>query len=234
MSNKIEHRSFKTELRVAADKPQVSGYAAVYNAPTDLGFGYRETISPLAFVRALQEKQDIRCLLNHDANHVLGRTKSGTLRVSSDNTGLYFECDLSDSVAAQNVRTMILRGDVDQCSFAFSCVHDDTRYNDDGTIDRELLDVDLYDVSPVTYPAYDSTSCEARSVIEARAFAEAQRKLETGKTLTKDELETLRLRVQLHARMSEDCQCGCIPCENGLCPDCSDPDCDDVNCRCQM
>src|SRR6266481_2695355 len=118
MNNKIEHRSFKTELRVAADKPQVSGYAAVYNAPTDLGGGYRETINPSAFVRALQEKQDIRCLLNHNADHVLGRTKSGTLRVSSDNTGLYFECDLSDSVAAQNVRSMILRGDVDQCSFA--------------------------------------------------------------------------------------------------------------------
>jgi hypothetical protein len=225
--NKIEHRSFKVELRASADKPQVSGYAAVYNVPADLGFGFRERINPQAFVRALAEKQDVRCLLNHDANHVLGRTKSGTLKLSSDNTGLYFECDLSDSVAAQNVRSMILRGDMDQCSFAFSTVSDQVTYNDDGTIDRELLDVDLYDVSPVTYPAYDSTSCEARSISEARKAAEAQRKLETGNLLTTDEMETLRLRVKLR---SMECSCTCPECKDGDRPNCSNELCTDPNC----
>src|SRR5258708_25392748 len=97
MSNKIEYRAFKTELRVMADKPCVEGYAAVYNVSTDLGYGYRESINPAAFVRALQEKQDVRGLFNHDANLILGRTKSGTLRLSNDNTGLHFECDINET-----------------------------------------------------------------------------------------------------------------------------------------
>src|SRR5262245_40086880 len=136
---KIEHRVFKTELRAAADKPLIEGYAAVYGVPTDLGGGYHEKVNSSAFDRALTEKQDVRCLFNHDANHVLGRTKSGTLRVFSDNTGLRFECDVDpNNPHAMQVRSMIMRGDVDQCSFAFVCRKDECSYSDDGTMLREL------------------------------------------------------------------------------------------------
>ena len=200
MNNKIEYRSFKTELRASADKPLIEGYAAVYNVLTDLGYGYREKVNPSAFLRAIAEKQDVRGLFNHDANIVLGRTKSGTLRMSSDNTGLHFECDVNEQdPQAMSARAKILRGDVDQCSFAFSCVKDSVVYNDDGTMDRELLDVDLFDVSPVTYPAFDTTSCEARSVESARATAlEGMRK--TEKHLTPDQLATLRMYVAVRER----------------------------------
>jgi HK97 family phage prohead protease len=201
MSKKIEYRAFKTELRVMADKPCVEGYAAVYNVSTDLGGGYRESVNPAAFARALQEKQDVRGLFNHDANMVLGRTKSGTLRLSSDNTGLHFECDLNEAdPEAMSVRAKIMRGDVDQCSFAFGCVQDQVTYNDDGSCDRELMDADLYDVSPVTYPAYDTTSCEARSVAAIRSEIIERRAKEIEKRLSPDELATLRLRVNVAFR----------------------------------
>lgn len=201
--NKIEFRAFKTELRVMADKPCVEGYAAVYNVSTDLGCGYRESVNPAAFTRALAEKQDVRGLFNHDANMVLGRTKSGTLRLSSDNTGLHFECDLNEQdPEAMSVRAKIMRGDVDQCSFAFSCSKDSVTYNDDGTCDREIMDADLFDVSPVTYPAYDTTSCEARSVDAVRKtlleLRDKQKQAESR--LSADELATLRMKVQLKFR----------------------------------
>lgn len=203
MSNKIEFRTFKTEVRAAADKSMISGTAAVYNVVTDLGGGYREKINPSAFTRALAEDQDVRCLFNHNADHVLGRKKTGTLRMVSDNTGLHYECDVNEAdPQAMSTRAKILRGDVDQCSFAFICKSDRVTYNDDGTMDRELMDVDLMDVSPVTYPAYESTSCEARSVDEARRAVEAARP-RTVKELTKDELETLRLRVKVAFLPSE-------------------------------
>ena len=199
--SKIEYRAFKTELRAMADKPCVEGYAAVYSVSTDLGGGYRESINPKAFERALQEKQDVRGLFNHDANMVLGRTKSGTLRLSSDNTGLHFECDINEAdPEAMSVRAKIMRGDVDQCSFAFGCKEDRVSYNDDGSIDRELMDVDLYDVSPVTYPAYDTTSCEARSVEGVRASILEARAKAIEKNLTPDQLATLRLRVAARNR----------------------------------
>lgn len=236
MSNKIEFRTFKTEVRASADKPMISGTAAVYNVTTDLGGGYREKINPAAFNRALAEKQDVRCLFNHNADHVLGRTKTGTLRLTNGNSGLDFDCDINEAdPQAMSTRAKVGRGDVDQCSFAFVCKADKVIYNDDGSMERELMDVDLMDVSPVTYPAYESTSCEARSVEEARKAVEAARP-RTVKELTKDELETLRLRVKVAFRETdpgtpEECECRCQECRDGMCSMCSDPKCDDMQCH---
>jgi Escherichia/Staphylococcus phage prohead protease len=113
------------ELRAAADKPTISGYAAVFNSNADFGGGFTESVHPNAFNRALADKQDVKALFNHDANIVLGRTKSGTLRLSTDNTGLYFETDVNENdPQAMAVRAMIQRGDVDQCSFSFRCQQD--------------------------------------------------------------------------------------------------------------
>jgi HK97 family phage prohead protease len=232
MANQIEFRTFKAELRASADKPLIEGYAAVYNTVTDLGGGYREKINPSAFTRALTEKQDTRCLFNHDANHVLGRVKNGTLRMTSDNTGLHYECDVNEAdPQAVSARAKILRGDVDQCSFAFICTKDSVVYNDDGTMERELLDVELLDVSPVTYPAYESTSCEARSVDSARASAVAARDAarKTEQNLTPDQIETLRLRLKV--RSMDECQCDCPECEDGDCSECSNENCVDKNCK---
>src|SRR5215210_602241 len=95
----------------------VVGYAAVYDIVSeDLG-GYRERIAPGAFATVLDS--DVRCLLNHDVNEVLGRTKSGTLRLFDERRGLRFELDLPDSPLGQNVREAVRRGDLDGASFRF-------------------------------------------------------------------------------------------------------------------
>jgi HK97 family phage prohead protease len=150
------------ELRASGGN-RISGYAAVFNSLSeDLG-GFRENINPGAFARAIREKQDVRCLFNHDNNFVLGRTKSGTLRVSEDSVGLHFDCDLPDTMQGQNLRELIRRGDVSQCSFGFLC-RDDQWSEEAGEARRRLLDCDLLDVSPVTYAAYSETSVSARSL----------------------------------------------------------------------
>jgi len=161
-TSRVEYRIFKTEIRAAKDeKPQIEGYAAVFNTETDLGY-VRESIAPGAFKRAIAEKQDVRCLFNHEPDHVLGRTKSGTLALDEDAKGLHFLCDLPDTQMGKDVREMIKRGDVDQCSFGFIVRDEEITYDDDFA-KRVIKDADLFDVSPVTFPAYPTTSVEARS-----------------------------------------------------------------------
>jgi len=153
----------------SGDTPGIEGYASVFNEQFDSGW-FIETIKPTAFTRALAEKQDVRCLFNHDPNNVLGRSKSGTLRMSQDATGLHFECDTNPATrVASDVQAMVDRGDIDGCSFAFivrKCTWREETDADGNTMDyREIEDVDLYDVGPVTYPAYEGTSVSARSAL---------------------------------------------------------------------
>jgi HK97 family phage prohead protease len=159
----LERRTFTTEIRAAAEGRQLSGYAAVFNSRSqDLG-GFVEVIRPGAFARALD--MDVRALWNHDSNHVLGRTKNGTLRLREDEHGLYMEVDLPDTAMGRDVHEMVRRGDVDQMSFAFSVNKGGEEWRkEDGQQVRELLDVALYDVSPVTYPAYEATTVSARAL----------------------------------------------------------------------
>jgi uncharacterized protein len=138
------------------------GYAAKYNSwSNDLG-GFKEQIKLGAFDRALREKQDIRFLMNHDPNVVLGRWKSGTLGLKTDSTGLYFTCELPDTQAGRDLHTLVARGDVSQCSFAFKVAPSGDSWDRSRT-QRTLIDVDLFDVSAVTYPAYEDTNISARS-----------------------------------------------------------------------
>jgi uncharacterized protein len=153
--------------------PFIEGYAAVFNSYSqDLG-GFKERIKPGTFARALKEKQDVRCLFNHDASAVLGRLSAGTLTVREDSTGLFYHCDLPDTQMGRDLHASIKRGDINQCSFSFSVVpggemwaeeqDPDDEDPDEFFASRTLTDVDLHDVSPVTYPAYLGTSVSARS-----------------------------------------------------------------------
>lgn len=165
-----EVRCASAELRVLADaeadackKKRVGGYAARFNMLSeDLG-GFYEKIAPGAFKNSLLTA-DVRCLFNHDANIILGRTLSGTLRVVEDDNGLAYEADAPDT---QLIRDMVLapieRGDVTQCSFAFYTVRDHWE-NVDGKVIRTLLECEILDVSPVTYPAYKDTNVSARAL----------------------------------------------------------------------
>lgn len=156
--NEIERRWLTAELRAADDAPRrLEGYAAIFNSASgDLG-GFREMIAPGAFRRTLAENADVRALWNHEAMYVLGRTTTGTLRLSETAQGLWMTVDLPETHYANDLLALVRRGDVNQMSFAFRKVVDDWSKGDDLPL-RRLLDVDLFDVSPVTFPAYEATN----------------------------------------------------------------------------
>jgi uncharacterized protein len=150
----------------------VVGYAAVYGALSeDLG-GFRERIAPGAFAGVLGA--DVRALLNHDANEVLGRTKSGTLRLADDLRGLRFELDLPDSPLGENVRSAVKRGDLDGASFRF--VVGDEQWKDD--IRTVTAVKELQDITLATYPAYPAASIELRTRPQKEKTMEEQATLE--------------------------------------------------------
>jgi len=167
--NDKELRSFVlNEFRVDSAEgsaPKIYGHAAIFNSLSeDLG-GFREQIAPGAFAKTL-DSADIRALFNHDSNIVLGRNKSGTLRLKEDETGLAIEIDPPDTQAARDLIVSMKRGDISQMSFGFRTIADNwAKVND--TWVRTLLEIDLFDVSPVTYPAYISTDVAVRSMQSA-------------------------------------------------------------------
>ena len=147
---------------------RLAGYAARFGSPSaalrdEGGRPFREVIRPGAFARALAEGQDVRALFNHDPALVLGRTASGTLSLREDGLGLWFEAVLPETGWARDLAATIGRGDVSQCSFSFACRSDGWSQRE-GLPLRELRDVDLFDVGPVTFPAYPATAVALRSV----------------------------------------------------------------------
>jgi uncharacterized protein len=162
------------ELRVESveGKPRIVGYAAVFNAlSVDLG-GFREVIRPGAFATSLANA-DVRAMVNHDRNLVLGRSKSGTLRLMEDARGLRYEVDLPDTQYARDLAEVMKRGDVSGSSFRFYMFDDKSRgqkwrSEPDGVI-REITEfAQIDDVSVVTYPAYPQTEAALRSLEEFR------------------------------------------------------------------
>jgi HK97 family phage prohead protease len=162
----VERRAFRVaELRADPESRKLTGYAAVFNSLSeDLG-GFREMVMPGTFSRAIETAADVRALWNHDPNHVLGRTKSGTLKLAEDEVGLRIEIDPPAAQWADDLVQSVRRGDVDQMSFAFSMVAETWNKDEHGPI-RELRDVELYDVSPVTYPAYAATAVAVRTAAD--------------------------------------------------------------------
>jgi hypothetical protein len=172
------------ELRVTVegDAKSLIGYAAVFNSMSGNLGGFREKISPGAFKRTIEDKADVRALLNHDPNFVLGRTSANTLRVEEDEKGLKINIKPPNTQWARDLIETISRGDISQMSFGFRVKTDAwERQNEDNI--RTLLDVDLVDVSPVTFPAYSDTQIQSRSVngleldIVEKVLVRAERKL---------------------------------------------------------
>ena len=147
--------------------PLISGHAAVFNQLSDNLGGFREKILPGAFTDAIQN-DDVRALFNHDPNIILGRNKAGTLRLMQDDHGLRFEIDAPDTQACRDLQVSIGRGDISQCSFGFRVMPGDAEWTEDaaGNITRTVRKAGLFDVSPVTYPAYPQTDCATRSMAE--------------------------------------------------------------------
>lgn len=160
---KIERRTYTVqdvEARQSDDGVmRLSGYAAVFN-DASVPLPFKERIAPGAFRKTLSESPDVRLLINHEGLP-LARTKNGTLMLTEDDRGLRFDAELADTQEARDIYTLVQRGDVDQMSFAFRVIRQN--WSKDKT-ERTLTEVSLADgdVSVVTYPAYPTTSVEAR------------------------------------------------------------------------
>lgn len=188
----MERRAFLVEeLRaIEGENPEIVGYAAVFNAMSeDLG-GFREKIQRGAFSQTII-KDDIRALFNHDANYVLGRNRSGTLELAEDEQGLRIRVKVPNTQWARDLMESIKRGDINQMSFGFRTLKDLWEETNKKVV-RTLQEVTLFDVSPVTYPAYPQTSAAVRSAFES--FTTERQASEVGA------LEVARAKVRLANR----------------------------------
>lgn len=174
-----EVRITSKELRVKRSEDgtrTISGYAAVFDSwSEDLGW-FREKIAPGAFANALKNS-DTRALFNHDSNIVLGRQSAGTLRLKEDEKGLFMEVDLPDTQHGRDLDVLIGRGDITQQSFGFTVKRDswvDDIENE--VVERTIEEVgELFDVSPVVFPAYPDTTVAVRSLEKYKEVNEGRR-----------------------------------------------------------
>lgn len=163
----MERRYYPTQIRAetGADQeaPKLNGYAAVFDQLSVVLYGmFRERIERGAFAGSIDG--DVRALWNHDTNLPLGRTKAGTLALVEDAHGLRVEIDPPATQAGRDAVESIRRGDVDQMSFAFDVLEDTWDQDpESGQLIRTLRKIQLYEVSPVTFPAYPQTSVSART-----------------------------------------------------------------------
>lgn len=183
---KQERRTFTGTVHTRADgegmPKEIGGIAAVVNSATDLGY-FEEVILPGAFDYALSKEYDIRCLFNHEAELILGRTKADTCKVfvNADGNLEYTWVPDYENPTHMSVVRSIMRGDITQSSFAFTIKEqtwsESTKY---GSMGKRTITVieDLYDVSPVTYPAYADTEADARSIV---ALRDQEREIEEAK-----------------------------------------------------
>jgi hypothetical protein len=226
MGNEIERRAFDlAQLEVRAEggsKPKIRGYAAVFDKQSeDLG-GFKEIIDPGAFTDAIK-RDDVRALFNHNPNYVLGRNKSGTLVLSEDKNGLAIEIDPPDTQFARDLLVSIERKDISQMSFAFRIDgKNGDRWEVDGKevkpmeafdsmwdgkkhdIVRHVVKARLYDVSPVTYPAYPQTTVKVRSVfagagLDYDALSDVMLRARLGTLTESDRLVVINARETLNS-----------------------------------
>lgn len=161
----------------------LAGYAAVFNSEANLGT-FSEIVRPGAFAKSLQGPSSIRALYHHDAHALLGTTRGGTLQLREDAHGLAFELALPDTTHGRDLAILVDRGDVAGCSFGFRVADGGDRWEQRGpTLVRELLTVDLVEITLTADPAYQDTSVAMRSrqaFEEARNFDEFLRNPITG------------------------------------------------------
>jgi HK97 family phage prohead protease len=168
MQHELRAVTTEWEIRSSDGKNTVEGYAALFGVSTEIGGMFRETIDRKAFNKTLKEA-DVRAVLNHDPNLVLGRSSAGTLRLSTDTRGLFYRVDMPNTTYANDLIESMRRGDIAESSFAFRTIVDEWDQTDQQMPTRTLKEVHLVDVSPVTYPAYDKTTSGLARSLEGLA-----------------------------------------------------------------
>ena len=167
------------------DEMKIEGYFVVFNSETELFEGCFEEISDKAFQNI--DLSDIRALADHDTAKVLGRTKSNTLSLTVDDKGLYGEITINKNDSeAVNLYERVKRGDIDQCSFGFNILNETMEQRADGTTKWTITEIELFEVSVVTFPAYSDTAVEARS---AQIKQLEKRNLQTRKQQLKERIQ---------------------------------------------
>lgn len=156
-------RSIASEFKTREDggELRIEGYFAVFNSIYDIWDGASESVAPGAFSETLGG--DIRALIDHETMYVLGRNQAGTLELREDSHGLWGSILVNpNDQDAMNLYARVQRGDVNQCSFGFDILEEETDFRDDGSIHWTIKKVRLYEVSVCTFPAYAETSVQAR------------------------------------------------------------------------
>lgn len=200
-----EIRTFKVEgmeIRKSEEEPtKIIGHAAVFDQLSKPMWGFREQIRKGAFAETIKTA-DVRALWNHNSDKVLGRTKSGTLKLREDETGLHVEIEPPDTSWARDAIASIDRKDVDQMSFAFRTQKQEWDESDPENVIRTLvqLDLDDGDVSPVTYPAYPQTDVDTR---EYRSAEDIYNDYLNSKSQADDEKRKSKIKLEQEKRERE-------------------------------
>lgn len=151
--------NFKT--RDDGEEKHIEGYFAVFNSVYEIAPGMTESVAPGSFAETLDG--DVRALIDHETMYVLGRNQAGTLELREDDKGLWGSILINpNDQDAMNLYSRVERGDVNQCSFGFDILSEETDFREDGTVHWTITSVKLYEVSVCTFPAYAETSVEAR------------------------------------------------------------------------
>jgi hypothetical protein len=198
---KIEQRinQAEFEVREESDGMHFSGYAALFNSPSE-PLPFVESIASGAFKRSLKSRNDVKFLWNHDAGEILGSTRARTVTLIEDDRGLRVEGMLPNTSRGRDVAELLRRKDVDAMSFGFSVPAGGDTWSSDGS-ERTLKQVRLHEVSIVAWPAYTATAgtvsvrkfeiIAERADVDAEALADALVKIEDGLNITSDEQEML-------------------------------------------
>jgi len=143
----------------------LTGYAAVFNSEANLG-SFFEVIRPGAFAKTLASVSNVRALYHHDGNALLGTTKGGSLQLREDSKGLAFTLSLPETSHGKDLAILVDRGDIQGCSFGFRVPDGGDRWEDrrNGQMLRELLNVELSEITLTADPAYQDTSVAIRSM----------------------------------------------------------------------
>lgn len=162
MNKQIRSCTADFQTREEGNEKYIEGYFAVFNSNYEIAPGMTESIAPGAFTNSLAG--DIRALINHDTTLVLGRTAAGTLELREDSRGLWGKVKVNPNDGdAMNLYARVQRGDVSQCSIGFNIRSEDTDINPDGAVHWTINDVELFEVSVCTFPAYTETNISART-----------------------------------------------------------------------